>query len=153
MLTAASAWVLNCWAVSCALATTWLRVASIFGVISVPASCKRVRNFAVSSTMVRKLRSPTAYFFNGENWFERMKYLKKFEYSMKHMNRFFVLTRNFSASPLNNSGFLAFNSSVTCVTWVVNSLTKSWAFACNGLLCRNKKKYLHNNSEEMGKIK
>lgn len=83
------------------------------------------------------------FFLNGENWFERIKYLKEFEYLMKHMNRFFVLTRNFSASPLNNSGFLAFNSSVTFVTWVVNSLTKSWALACNGWLCRNKKQNIY----------
>lgn len=49
-----------------------------------------------------------------------------------------ILTCNFLVSPLNNSGFLAFNSSPTSVTLATNALTKSWVWVCNGLTLTKK---------------
>lgn len=43
-------------------------------------------------------------------------------------------TFNFLVSPLNNSGFLAFNSLATSSTFARNALTKSWVWVCNGFV-------------------
>lgn len=45
-----------------------------------------------------------------------------------------TLTCNFLESPLNNSGFLAFNSLETSVTLAENALSNSSALPCNGLV-------------------